>query len=173
MKTNRLVLNALLIAMHTVLCFFSPNFGNMKLTLSGLPILIGSLLLGPVDGLLIGLLGSLTHQMLSFGFTATTLLWVLPAAVRGFIVGMYAKHKNFRVNRAGLVGIVISTGLLVTAMNTASIFIDSKIYGYYSVAVVFGTLIPRIVSSILTSLIYVVLVPEIMRYLKKIPISKK
>ncbi|MBR6736021.1 MAG: ECF transporter S component [Oscillospiraceae bacterium] len=57
MKSRKLVTCAMLIALHTVLGqFVSINLGNMKITFDALPIIVGAMLYGPVDGMLIGLL---------------------------------------------------------------------------------------------------------------------
>src|SRR5574344_1123237 len=78
-KTKKLVLYALFTAIHVVLCYASINLGNMKITISGLPIIIGAMLFGPMAGLEIGLLGSLLNQLLTYGLTLTTVLWIIPA----------------------------------------------------------------------------------------------
>ena len=48
------------------------------------------MLYGPVGGLLVGLLGAFMGQLLTYGVTATTILWILPQAARGLLVGVYA-----------------------------------------------------------------------------------
>ena len=63
----------------------------MKITVDSLPILVAALLLGPLDGLAVGLIGSFLNQMLTYGLTVTTVLWILPAGIRGLVVGYYAK----------------------------------------------------------------------------------
>ena len=63
----RIVLIAMFAAMYVVLGLVSIKLPNMKITVDGLPIIVGALLLGPLDGLLIGALGSLNDQMLGYG----------------------------------------------------------------------------------------------------------
>lgn len=167
MKTKKLVLYALFIAIHVVLCYASINLGNMKITISGLPIIIGAMLFGPMAGLEIGLLGSLLNQLLTYGLTLTTVLWIIPAGVRGFMIGAYAKHKKFNLSFGDMIVIIVVSALVVTTINTAVMYIDSKIYGYYSYAYVFGALIPRYISAILTSAVYMIVVPTLMKYLKR------
>jgi uncharacterized membrane protein len=67
MKPKQLALDAMLIAMFVALSFVSVDLGNLKITFDALPILIGALLFGPVDGLIIGLLGGFMYQLLSYG----------------------------------------------------------------------------------------------------------
>ena len=172
MKPKRLVTNAMLIAMYVVLSLVATiNLGNMKFTLDSLPIIIGAALFGPVDGMLIGLLGSFTNQMLTYGFSATTLLWIIPAAVRGLLIGLYAKHHGFNMSFKQAQFITISSALIVTALNTAAMYIDSKIYGYYSFAYVFGGILPRIIAGIIIAFIFAAILPNILKPLKRIVVS--
>ena len=115
-KTKRLALDAMLAAMYVVLSLFSINLPGMKITLDSLPILVGAALLGPLDGLAVGLIGSFLNQMITYGFTATTLLWIIPAGLRGLLVGLYAKHHSFDMTLRQTVFITIATALLVTAL---------------------------------------------------------
>ncbi|MEG0752556.1 MAG: folate family ECF transporter S component [Angelakisella sp.] len=167
MKTKRLITCAMLTAMYIVLSMLSLNLGNMKITVDSLPIIVGSVLFGPLMGALIGLLGSFLNQMLTFGFTATTLLWILPAGVRGLMVGLYAKQKKYELSRKNLIFILVASSLVVTTLNTGVIYLDSVIYGYYSFAYVFGTLILRYISGALTAVVLATIVPPLIKPLKK------
>ena len=167
MKTKRIVTNAMLIAMYVVLSLFvSINLGNMKITFDALPILIGALLFGPADGLLIGLLGAFFAQMLTYGFTPTTVLWILPAGVRGLLVGTAAHKKNYALSHGELLVLIAVSSIVVTTLNTAVMAIDSLIYHYYSHAYVFGALVPRYIAGILTAVLYTAVVPSLLRYLR-------
>ena len=101
MNTKRLVTVAVLIALYTVLSLFSANLGLIKLTFESFPVLVASLMFGWVDGLLVGAVGGLLNQMLTYGFTVTTLMWILPNAVRGLLVGLVARlHRGLLVEIA-------------------------------------------------------------------------
>ena len=166
MKTKKLVLNALLIAMYVLLSYISLNLANMKITLSGLPIIVGGLLFGPVSGLEIGLLGSFLDQFLRYGITVTTLLWILPAGARGLMIGAYARHYGYRLNYGQTAFIILISAFIVTAMNTAAMYIDSKIYGYYSWMYVFGALTVRLVTAAVTSFVYLLIIPPLLKRLR-------
>jgi ECF transporter S component (folate family) len=86
--TKRLAADAMLAAMFVCLSLVSISLPNMKITLDSLPVLVAAFLFGPLDGLAVGLTGSFLNQMLTYGFTATTLLWILPAGLRGLLVGL-------------------------------------------------------------------------------------
>ncbi|MBQ6877376.1 MAG: ECF transporter S component [Oscillospiraceae bacterium] len=174
MKPKRLVTNAMLIAMYVVLSLVATiNAGNMKFTLDSLPIIVGAALFGPVDGMLIGLCGSFINQLITWGLTPTTVLWIIPAGVRGLLIGLYAKHHNFDMSFKQTQFITISSALAVTAVNTLMMFIDSKIYGYYSVAYVFGGIVPRIIAGIIVAFVFGAVLPHIIKPLKRIVIEPK
>ena len=62
--TRRLALDAMLSAMFVVLSMISISLPNMKITLDALPVLVASLLFGPLDGLSVGLIGSFLVDVL-------------------------------------------------------------------------------------------------------------
>ncbi len=66
----------------------APFGGTMKISISGLPVIISSLLFGPLWGGITGFVGAFVGKMVTYGFDATTLLWTLPAVLRGMSVGL-------------------------------------------------------------------------------------
>ena len=87
-------------------------------------------------------------------FTPTTVLWALPEAVRGLLLGLamlllakkgftpgnMAKSKSFIWY---LVACVIA-GLAASSLNTLALYVDSKMFGYYNYYMVFGVLLVRL-----------------------------
>lgn len=165
MKTQTLVLSSLLMAMHIVLSFFSITLPAMKINLSGLPIIVGGFLFGPMVGTLVGLLGSLLYQMLSYGLMSTTILWIIPHAVRGLIVGLWAKMRNYKVGKMETVIVIIVSSVTATILNTVGMYIDGIIWGYEAAA--FASIGIRLVNSVVTSIIYVVIIIPLMKPLRK------
>ena len=84
---RRLAADAMFAAMVTVLGLVSISTGNLKITVEALPVFLGALLLGPVDGLAIGGVGTLLYQLLRFGVSATAALWIAPYVLLGLCVG--------------------------------------------------------------------------------------
>ena len=166
--TRRLSVDAMLSAMYVVLSLVSVSLPNMKITFDSLPILVGAALLGPVDGLAIGLMGSFINQLLTYGLTVTTVLWIIPAGVRGLLVGLYAKRHDFSMTVPQTMFITVVSALIVTALNTAVMYIDSVIFMYYSYAYVFGAIIPRIIAGIITAVIFAAILPTIVASMKKL-----
>ncbi len=170
---NKTILNicivAVMAALFVVLDLVSIKIGNnIKITFGGLPILVAATVCGPLWGGFAGLIGSFIAQCFSYGFSATTLLWVLPAFARGLVAGLLfiALYNKLKLQYNLIISVIVSS-LTVTALNTLAIFIDSKIYGYYSIAVVFGQTAFRVVSSVVTSIAYIVLLLPILYAIKK------
>lgn len=166
-QTKRLAVDAMLAAMFVVLSLFSISLPGMKITLDSLPILVAAALLGPLDGLIVGLIGSFLNQMITYGFTATTLLWILPAGLRGLLVGLYAKRHHFDMTLRQTVFITIVTALLVTALNTFFMYVDSWVYSY-SYAAALPTLALRILAGIITAVLFSLLLPAILTALRRL-----
>ena len=165
---RQIAYDAMLAAMYFVLSFASIKLGNMKISVSGLPILVGALLFGPADGFLIGLVGAFLEQMVSqYGLTATTVLWILPPAIRGLLAGAYAKKRDFSLSPKQTVFITVLTALVLTVLNTAVMYIDSKIFGYYSKAYVFGGLVSRFVIGVLTAIVFSLILYPLIKGIKK------
>lgn len=168
-NVRKLTFDAVLAAMYFALSFVSVRVGgNMKISVAGLPILVGALLYGPLDGFLIGLVGAFLEQLISpYGLTPTTLLWIMPAALRGAMAGGWAKHRGFDLKGWETALVIFVTALALTAMNTAAMYIDSKLLGYYSYAYVFGALAARLVSGLITSVIFSLIIPPLLRLIRK------
>lgn len=143
MKTKKLVFNAMLAAMCTVLASVAINLGNMKITLESVPVLLAGLLFGPMSGAMVGFVGTLLYQALIYSVTITTILWVIPYVVCGGVVGLLAKRTNYQPSRRQVILFVVIAELLVTALNTGALYIDSQIYGYYSATLIIPMLLPR------------------------------
>ena len=137
-----------MVAVYVVLNPVGPiRLGWINISVSALPIIVGALLYGPGGGLMVGLVGAFLGQLMTYGVTATTVLWIIPPAVRGLLIGLYAKRCGYELSRKQLVGVLIVTSLVVTLLNTGAIYLDSVIYGYYTYAYVFGKVGIRIISG--------------------------
>lgn len=165
-NVKQLSTNAMLAAMCAVLGAVSLDLGNIKITLESIPVILGALLFGPADGAIIGFVGTFVYQVLRYGFSATTLLWMLPHVVCGFIVGLYAKKKSFNLSVVQTFVITVIAGLVLTTLNTGVMYIDSKIYGYYSAVYIFGSMLIRYISGIAKFVAIGVLMPPLVNLLR-------
>ena len=135
---TRIAICAVLAALYFVLDLISIKAGPFKLSVSGLPIIIVAVIYGPIDGMIVGFVGAFLGQLLSYGFTPTTILWVLPAVLRGLIVGICFRKQNVKNHPIKLMAVVLISSIIVTTTNTFVMYIDSVIYNYYSYAYIFG-----------------------------------
>ena len=170
MNTKKLTSLAMLIALYCVLSVMTlVKIANFEFTFEAFPILIAGLLSGPVDGLIVGGIGAFLYQLLfsGYGITATTALWILPHAASGLIVGWYAKAYDYRLNLYQTILIASISALLVTSLNLLALYVDSKLYGYYSYALVFGNLLIKIVIGLILAVLYSCILPKLLAYLHK------
>jgi hypothetical protein len=58
--------------------------------------------------------------------------------------------------------------MILTILNTGSIYLDSKIYGYYTFPTVFGMFFIRLLTGVITSFIYLLILPAVTGKIKKI-----
>ena len=175
-KTKRMATNAMLAALYFALSMLAIPVGGLKLTFEHLPVIIAALMFGPVDALVIGALGELANQMMTYGFTVTTVLWMAPAMFRGLSVGLCAKFLSKYVGAnaviekklplAFLVTCVIS-GLICSLLNTFTLYVDSKMFGYYSYAMVFGVLWIRLAASAVSSVVMAVAAKPVLAAMRK------
>ena len=168
LSTRKLVTISMLTAVYVVLSLVGTlNLGWIRIGVDSLPIILGALLYGPAGGLLVGLLGSLMNQLVTYGLMATTVLWILPAAARGLMLGAYAKAHGYALSRARLVGALCVTAVLVTALNTGAMYLDSIINGYYSYAYVFGGVVTRVSAGVATAVVMSFVAPPVVRMLER------
>ena len=159
---RRLAMDAVLVALYFALSMIAIPMGGLKLTFEHLPVILCALLFGPVDALLVGGLGELINQMLTYGFTPTTILWMSPAMFRGLSMGLCAVFAAKRMGMDALlekkapvaffVACVIS-GLICSMLNTLTLYVDSKMFGYYNYAMVFGVFWIRMAASAVSSVL--------------------
>lgn len=166
MNAKRLTTNAVLIALYVVLSFVSLNFGFLKLSFALLPVFLSALCFGAVDAIAVGAVASFIQQMLTYGFTATTVLWMLPPIVLGALVGLYARSKQFDMTIRQHAFIIAIGCLTVTTINTVVMLIDGWVYGY-PVAFTFSVVSLRYVSSIAMAVIYTIVVPRVVTLIRR------
>ncbi len=162
-KTQRLVLCALLMAMHVVLSYISIDLPITKLNLAHLPIIVGGMIFGPMVGFVVGFVGDFLYQILKFGLMATTIMWVIPAAARGLLIGLYAKWRKFNLGKIETVILITITSFIVTFLNTVGLYIA----GFLSEITFQGVIWPRLVSAVFASVVYSVIVLLIIKPLKR------
>lgn len=175
-KTKRMATNAMLAALYFALSMLAVPVGGLKLTFEHLPVIVAALMFGPVDALIVGALGELANQMLTYGFTVTTLLWMTPAMFRGLSMGLCAKLLSGYVGLNAVIEkklpiafwvICVISGLICSLLNTFTLYVDSKMFGYYSYAMVFGVLWVRLAASAVSSVLMAAAAKPVLAAMRK------
>ena len=161
MKTKQLTLDAMLAAMCAVLGYVALDMGNIKITFESLPILLGAMLFGPVDGMLIGGIGTLIYQLLRYGVAMLTPLWILPYVLCGLIVGYWAKKRDFSLSGRERISAVVLAELVVTVLNTGVLYLDSKLMGYWFPGFISGMLTLRLVVCVVKAVVFALVLPSL------------
>lgn len=166
-SSKRLVLNGLFIALFFILSLFSVEISGIKITFDSLAVVLAAVLFGPADAFIVGLLGAFFEQLFHFGFTVTTILWILPPAIRGLLIGLGMKICN-KGNKLWIYYIVCIIAAICTSLfNTIVYYLDSKIFGYYHYAIIFGVLFLRLLTGVLSAAITATASLPILKALKK------
>jgi ECF transporter S component (folate family) len=170
MKINarQLALDAMLAAMCAVLGYIAIDAQSIKITFESLPVLLAGLLFGPLDGALVGLVGTGVYQLLRYGVSATTVLWMLPYVISGLVAGLYAKHRRFELDRRQTLLIALVCELLVTLLNTPVMYLDSKIYGYYFKGYISGMLLIRLGVAAAKGVVFGLILPTLLQAIRKV-----
>lgn len=167
MNTRQLTIDAMLCAVCAALGCVALDLGNIKVTFEGLPILLAGLLFGPADGMLVGGIGTLIYQLLRYGVSATTLLWIVPYIVCGLVAGTWSRMNRFRPDRAQTMLLVMAAELAVTGLNTIPIYVDSKLYGYYFPGIVLGALAWRLAICAVKGVAFGAVLPNLAQAVRR------
>lgn len=175
-ETMRLVMNAALIGVYIVLSYLAIPLGGLKITFEHFPVILSAIAFGPADAMLVGGLGELINQMVTYGFTLTTVLWILPILFRGAFLGILSKLWSNRMGADAIcksrfplafIIICIVSGLFASCLNTFAFYVDSKMLGYYQYALVFGTFLMRVLMSAISSFLMGLMTKAVLYALRK------
>ena len=170
-QTAKLCVSAIMAALYVGLDYLAQALsallgGSMKLSLSGLTVMATACAFGPLWAAATGFVGAFLGQMITYGITATTLLWVLPAVVRGISFALLFIAFGRSTKPYVLIISTVLSGLLVTAANTLAMYVDSRIYHYPTV--LFGvSLLNRVLASVITAVIFAILLPVVVKLINR------
>lgn len=131
-KTYCIVMAAAMAALSIILDYLSVRTNVSKFTIYGLPLLITGILFGPWIGALAGLVVGFITQMIYYGLTITTPIWMVAPIIWGFVSGLLAKLliKDNKLTIAKTIIIVVVTSLVATACNSVAMWLDGLIFEY-------------------------------------------
>ena len=170
----RMTVDALFVALYVVLSTFA-SFkipGAVQISFSTVPILLAAFLFRPADAIGIALLGTFVEQVIDpspYGFL-TLPMWLIPGTVMALLasIGAWRIRKLSSKRMAVILTCVtiVVAELLLTALNTAALYIDGAILGYAVKAL--HLLMPmRVLNGLVRALISCVLIPLLLPPLKK------
>lgn len=171
-KLRTLCLAAVMAAVYVGLDFLSESAsavfgGAMKVSLSGLPVLIVSIVAGPLWGGLTGFIGEFVIQLWLYGLDPTTLIWALAAASRGLVMGWLFLAFKKSIRPLPLTVATVVSSVVTTLLNTGGILIHQTIYGYSSYLATLVQVPIRVLSGALTAVVFALILPIVLRPLKK------
>lgn len=174
---RRMVFDAVLIALFVVLSFLNVRIGNVfKIGFSGFATIMAAILLGPADGFLVGFIGEFLEQLLTYGLTPTTILYMIGPGMRGLVLGLvlllfargmtpYQAALDRKRPYVLIIALVLSS-LTQTLLNTLANYVDSKMFGWYSPEIIFGSLTARIFVGIAQTFVFAGLAVAVLHALR-------
>ena len=177
-KIYRLAMNALFVALYfilgTYLSFKIP--GAVQISFSTVPLLLCAFLFTPVDAVTVAVLGPLLEQILDpspYGFM-TLPMWLVPNAVLALVVALGAirirKTESRKIALACTVVLIVCAEILLTALNTAALYVDGYLLDY-SVKALHLLLPTRVancfVRAAISCVVCLALIPPLRHQLKK------
>lgn len=133
----------------------------VEISFSSLPILLSAFLFGAPDALFVAFCGSLTDQIIGHGISVSTPIWMAPV----FIFALVAVLPRLFVRRPCALWQfclwVFFCELMLTACNTAALYLDGAIVGYPVKALTL-LLPPRLLNGSLRAVLSCVVVPPLL-----------
>lgn len=134
-KARRIAVDGVLSALYFSLSLLTITSGNLQLRFTSLALLFAALFFGTADACAVALIGELLYQVILYGLSATTPIWLLPPVLHALLLGLMVRFVRAHVpekkqNPALFVGAVLC-GLCNALLNTAALYADSRIYGYF------------------------------------------
>ena len=80
-STTQLTINAMLAAVCAVLGYLALDLFTLKFTFESFPVLLAGLMYGPVNGALVGFIGTFLYQVLRYGMEMSTPLWIIRPSI--------------------------------------------------------------------------------------------
>lgn len=169
---------AVMAALYLPLARMAIEIGTLKLSFGSLPVTVLAMLTGPMEAVAAAAIGEFLKQMLSYGFTATTLLWVIPPALRGLLIGLAASRlartgRHLEDRSVLCCGVGVAAALVTTLVNTLILWADSVLYGYYFPGYVLGNLALRLVVGVITAVLVAIVAMPMVKLLRRQVIARR
>lgn len=170
-KTRKLALCGMLAAMYFALSFLTIQTGELKFTFTSLALIIAAFLLGLPSACAVALVGEGLYQVLLYPISVTTPLWLLPPIMHAAALWLFAGLLCPRTPPEQKVVLCYLACLLASfvnsAANTAALYFDSRIFGYYTPHLVFGIAGLRVLIGAVTAAVITTAAIPLLRLLRK------
>ncbi len=173
MNVKRMCHAALLAAMYLPLSLYAAvQVGNVRISFGSLPVVIAALLFGPVDAVIVAMVGEFFKQILTYGVTYTTVLYLIPPALRGLVVGVgaamvFRRGQRLEDRRALCYTVCVAAALCTTVGNTLVNWLDSVLMGYYFPGLILGDLVWRLIVGMINAVLMASLAIPLVKTLRK------
>lgn len=166
-SSKRIAIDGMLAALYFALSFltFYAIPGTLKITFVSLAFMVAGLLFGPLDAMVVALIGEFLYQTLLYPLSVTTPLWLLPPVLHALRLGTFAllmgtKDRPLVDRPVACILACIDCGFVGSLFNTAALYIDSKVFGYYKFKLVFTMGLYRmLIAMALAAVLASVIVP--------------
>ncbi|WP_325200896.1 folate family ECF transporter S component [Oscillibacter sp.] len=173
MNVKRMCYAALLAAMYLPLSLYAAvQMGNVRISFGSLPVVAAALLFGPVDAVVVAMVGEFFKQILTYGVTYTTVLYLIPPALRGLVVGVGAalalrRGRHLEDRRALCYAVCVAAALCTTVGNTLVNWLDSVLMGYYFPGLILGDLAWRLIVGMINAVVMASLAIPLVKALRR------
>ena len=169
---------ALLIAMMFLLKRFAAiEPPHMKINFASLPVVLASMMFGPVEGAIVAVVGELIAQITGiYGLSPTTFIWIWPPAIRALVVGftaLWVRNTGSRLENRPVICYVscVMGAILTTTGNTFGMWLDSLFYRTSFTPVLFITP-ARYVTGVVTAVLVATVCIPLMHGLRRSGVLK-
>lgn len=153
-----------LIAMNTGFLLFGNNY---QIPISCFPLILASVMFGPLFGTATGLVGAFLSQIIAYGFSWNSLLWMVPTVIYSLSVSLLdlAFKKS---NKPYILSIEFAiSSILLSILNTLVSFLCNYISNL-SNALLKVFLPFKLVMAVIFAVIFALIVPPIIKKLKSV-----
>lgn len=153
--------------------YVAVQIGNVRISFGSLPVVVAALLWGPGESFLIAIIGEFFKQLLSYGITATTVLYLIPPALRGVIIGLTVwwlwnhHHEHLDERKITCYIVCMIAAVVTTAGNTLVNLVDSLLYGYYTPLLIFEDALWRFAVGLINSVVISTVSMPLVKQLRK------
>ncbi len=155
-------------AIYFVLSLLSVGSNDFKASFESLAVLVGALTLGPIPGMLVGLVGEFVHQLVAYGLDPTTPLWLIPYMAEGLFVGLLVKKNLGNIPKKQLITAIIAGEILLTCVVTPVNWAAAVIQGWGNWAMILAALPLRLGIMAVRIVLYCLVLPILYPRLRKV-----